>query len=120
MASIGATALDAWRGTIQRPRRPVAVHTRTGVAGAGFTVGAAVGVPSDVQTEKLLATLSAAMTQVSAFEALVGTVISVTDSAGIVHASTLVLGCSNTVRSVAGVVGLTALVETQWQFMVEA
>jgi hypothetical protein len=120
MASIGGVALDYWRGAIQRPRKRVEIHTRAGVAGVGYTVGAAIGVASDIATGKLVASLSAAMTQVAAFEAMVGTVVTAVDAAGTSHALTLVTDCRSEIRAVAGVAGMVAIVETHWQLTVEA
>ena len=120
MASVNGSTVDSWSGTIQRPTKPVEVHARTGVAGIGYTVGSAIAVPSNITTVSLYASTALAQAGAASANALVGSVVSVTDAAGVTHATTLVVQAQTAVSAVTGVSGVGAALTVQWTFMAEA
>jgi hypothetical protein len=119
MAAIGSTTVDAWRGTVQLPRKFVAVIQRPGTPGTGFLVGAERGPESEIETVNIIATEAAAITQQTAYEALVGTVTAITDSLGQTYTNALVVGVTSAIVAVSGVGADTHSLSCSWRFIVE-
>jgi len=115
--NIGAFTPDTWRGTLQGPRKSVETFQRAGVPGNGVVVGAAHGQESQIETVALCTDLAAAATLVTTLEAIVGTVVSVTDDAGRTFDLSAVLSAQSIINSCKGVSGKTALVTTQWSIL---
>ncbi len=115
--NIGTFTPNTWRGTLQGPRKSIEIFQRAGVAGNGVVVGAAHGQESQVETVALCDSLGDATTLMDDIEAIIGTLVSVTDDAGRTFDLSAVLSAQSVVQSCKGVDGKTALVTTQWSIL---
>lgn len=118
MAAIGALTINAWRGTVLLAQSQVDVFTRPGVDGTGIIVGATHGTPYQVETDHY-GTLLEVTTWVDLALSYVGSVVSVTDSFGTVHADTAVIAVSFGIRAVRGLGASTHLVTANWSMITE-
>lgn len=120
MSNVGALTVSAMRGTLQGPRPIVRVFQRPGVVGHGLVVSAAHGVEQDIETD-LISSRSACLAHLDAAEALVGTVVSITDADGSTFANCSILNCQGQTMAIAGAgAGVDCLVRVRWSIKVES
>ena len=118
MANIGALSFSSMRGTLQGPRAEVQVHHRPGVAGHGLVVSAPHGVEQELQT-MLISNLGACIAYLGAAEALIGSVVSVTDADGTTFANCSILDTRGSTQVIAGAGGSTYLLTQVWRLVAE-
>ena len=118
--SIGSlNAFDSWRGQFQAPAKPVEIYTRAGTAGTGISVGAAHGIPLQVETT-FYGTSTDCATHISSAEGMVGTVVSATDAIGKTYANTGVIAVEKSLVRVKGHATKTHLAMLTWTLVPEA
>ncbi len=119
-ASIIGNAVDAWRGTLQGPKRAVMPFVKPGVDGSGIVVGGKHATPSEVETMTWCLDLSAAVTLKATYEALVGTIGSVTDDAGTTLDKCAILSVEAQILACTGHAVNAALLSARWTILGDA
>jgi hypothetical protein len=118
MSNVGALTVTAMLDNLQGPRKDVQVYKRPGVAGHGLVTSAAHGVQQQIRT-LLVSTLANCLSQFGAAEALVGTVVSITDETGVTFANCSVIDVRGTTKAIAGVSGANTLLSLTWDIVAE-
>jgi len=119
MSNIGGLVFTAMRGTLQGPRPDAQVFRRAGVAGHGVVVSAPHGVEQELQTI-LISSPAACIAYLGAGEALVGTVVSVTDADGTTFANCTILDVRGATQAITGAGGNTCLMTQIWRLVAES
>lgn len=119
MSNIGVLNFTSMRGDLQGPRPNVSIFTRPGVAGHGLVVSAPHGIEQELETD-YVGPLSTAMAQFDAAEALIGTVVSITDAAGTTMANCTILDVAGRSYAITGAgAGNDTLLRLRWRLIAE-
>ena len=99
--NIGLLNFTSMRPDLQGPRPDVTVFRRAGVIGHGLVVSAAHGIEQEIEAD-YVGPLSTAMSTFDAAEALVGTVVSITDASGTTMANCSIIDVQGGTRAITG------------------
>jgi hypothetical protein len=114
--AIGSLSPNAWRGTLQGPRKTVETFTRPGVAGSGLVVDAARAPEVEIETD-FLGSLADCQTFRTTAELMVGTVVSCSDQWGASWDDVAVIAVESQITATAGT--YAGVCRTRWRLIAE-